>query len=246
MDFLADFGSTLRILIWPLLGCGALFLLMKLLDKKIISLKKRFRSSAPITENTIEIRDQNGKKTNYEIFMRDTIKDINYVAMYKSGETFDDIGELLSKYLIAREKSEPQKNQIIYTEIEKTDETERLIKEIFDKKIWAEYGETAGAANARAGQNHSHADAASGEQRTQEAHDYSQRTDSQKPDYYAVLGVGRRSTADEIKAAYRELAKLYHPDNNPGLPIAEIKFKEINAAYEILGDAERRRDYDAQ
>lgn len=63
-------------------------------------------------------------------------------------------------------------------------------------------------------------------------------------DLYAVLGVPRAATLDEIKRAYRKLARRYHPDVNPGKPDAEAKFKEATAAYEVLGDPERRKAYD--
>ncbi len=60
-------------------------------------------------------------------------------------------------------------------------------------------------------------------------------------DYYKVLGVSPEATEKEITRAYRKLAKQYHPDANPG---AEDKFKEISAAYDVLGDSERRKEYD--
>lgn len=63
-------------------------------------------------------------------------------------------------------------------------------------------------------------------------------------DPYAILGVGRDASADEIKRAYRRLAKEHHPDRNPGKKSAEQKFKEVQAAYEVLGDPERRAQYD--
>lgn len=63
-------------------------------------------------------------------------------------------------------------------------------------------------------------------------------------DPYSVLGVAKTASADEIKKAYRKLAKKYHPDVNPGNKQAEEKFKEISAAFEIVGDEKRRKLYD--
>ena len=63
-------------------------------------------------------------------------------------------------------------------------------------------------------------------------------------DYYAVLGVPQGATEKEITRAYRKLAKQYHPDANPGNKEAEERFKEISAAYDVLGDAEKRKEYD--
>lgn len=64
-------------------------------------------------------------------------------------------------------------------------------------------------------------------------------------DYYEILGVSKTASADEIKKAYRKLALKYHPDKNPGDTVAEEKFKQITAAYDVLGDEEKRRQYDA-
>jgi len=55
-------------------------------------------------------------------------------------------------------------------------------------------------------------------------------------DYYRVLGVSKKASAKEIKAAYRRLARKHHPDVNPGSREAEARFKEINEAYEVLSD----------
>ncbi len=63
-------------------------------------------------------------------------------------------------------------------------------------------------------------------------------------DYYKILGVSRSATEREIKQAYRRLARKYHPDVNPGDKSAEEKFKQINAAYEVLSDKEKRQKYD--
>lgn len=63
-------------------------------------------------------------------------------------------------------------------------------------------------------------------------------------DYYKILGVERNASADEIKKAFRKLAKKYHPDKNPGNKQSEEKFKEINEANEVLSDSEKRKKYD--
>lgn len=67
---------------------------------------------------------------------------------------------------------------------------------------------------------------------------------SEKRDYYEVLGVGRESSDDDIKKAYRKLAHKHHPDKNAGNKEAEEKFKELSEAYEVLSDTEKRKRYD--
>src|ERR687889_1950530 len=63
-------------------------------------------------------------------------------------------------------------------------------------------------------------------------------------DYYATLGVPKTATEKEIKQAFRKLARKHHPDVNPGDKAAEAKFKDINEAYEVLGDPAKRKKYD--
>ena len=63
-------------------------------------------------------------------------------------------------------------------------------------------------------------------------------------DYYQILGVSRNASTDEIRKAYRKLAMQYHPDRNPGDKQAEERFKEINEAYQVLNDSQKRAHYD--
>jgi len=63
-------------------------------------------------------------------------------------------------------------------------------------------------------------------------------------DYYQVLGLNRNASQEEVRSAFRRLARQYHPDVNPGNKEAEAKFKEINEAYEVLSDPEKRKRYD--
>ncbi|KAB2831833.1 MAG: DnaJ domain-containing protein, partial [Caedimonadaceae bacterium] len=65
-----------------------------------------------------------------------------------------------------------------------------------------------------------------------------------KRDYYEVLGVPKDASADDMKKAYRKLAMKYHPDRNQGDKSAEHKFKELNEAYEVLKDDQKRSAYD--
>jgi len=65
-----------------------------------------------------------------------------------------------------------------------------------------------------------------------------------KRDFYELLGVGRDANDDQLKKAYRKMAKQYHPDANPGNKEAEAKFKEISEAYSVLSDSSKRKSYD--
>src|ERR1700678_3735120 len=64
-------------------------------------------------------------------------------------------------------------------------------------------------------------------------------------DYYAILGVEKKATAEEIKKAYRKLARQYHPDRNPGDKQAEARFKEISQPHDVLGDPDKRKQNDS-
>src|SRR5262247_1115458 len=65
-----------------------------------------------------------------------------------------------------------------------------------------------------------------------------------KTDYYELLGVSRKATAKDIRAAFRKLARKYHPDLNPGDKAAEEKFKQLQEAYDVLSDTKKRQMYD--
>src|SRR5246500_670988 len=65
-----------------------------------------------------------------------------------------------------------------------------------------------------------------------------------KQDYYATLGVGRDASGEDLKRAYRKMAMQYHPDRNPGDKQAEARFKDVNEAYDILKDDQKRAAYD--
>src|SRR5262249_59447760 len=65
-----------------------------------------------------------------------------------------------------------------------------------------------------------------------------------KTDYYELLGVPRKATAKDIRAAFRKLARKYHPDLNPGDKAAEEKFKQLQEAYDVLSDSKKRQMYD--
>src|SRR5918911_5428955 len=67
---------------------------------------------------------------------------------------------------------------------------------------------------------------------------------AQNKDFYAVLGVSASASQDEIKKQYRKLAARYHPDKNPNDAKAADRFKEISEAYQVIGDAEKRKQYD--
>jgi molecular chaperone DnaJ len=67
---------------------------------------------------------------------------------------------------------------------------------------------------------------------------------AERPDYYKILGVGKNATEDEIKKAYRKLARKYHPDRNPGDKKAEERFKEVSQAHDVLSDPDKRKEYD--
>ena len=69
-------------------------------------------------------------------------------------------------------------------------------------------------------------------------------TVSAKRDYYEVLGISKTADASAIKKAYRKLAKKYHPDSNPNDTVAAERFKEINEAYDVLSDPEKKKLYD--
>jgi molecular chaperone DnaJ len=66
-----------------------------------------------------------------------------------------------------------------------------------------------------------------------------------RPDYYKTLGVAKKATPEEIKKAYRKLARKYHPDRNPDDKDAEARFKEISQAHDVLGDPDKRKQYDS-
>ena len=70
------------------------------------------------------------------------------------------------------------------------------------------------------------------------------KADWASKDYYAELGVKKDASAEEIKKAYRKLARKYHPDSNAGDASAEAKFKEVSEAYDVVGDAKKRKEYD--
>ena len=67
---------------------------------------------------------------------------------------------------------------------------------------------------------------------------------AEKRDYYDILGIKRDASAETIKKAFRKLAKKYHPDSNAGNPQAEQMFKDVNEAYSILSDPEKKKLYD--
>src|SRR5436309_2717814 len=65
-----------------------------------------------------------------------------------------------------------------------------------------------------------------------------------RPDYYKILGLGKNASEEEVKKAYRKLARQYHPDRNPGDKRAEERFKEVSQAHDVLSDPEKRKQYD--
>ncbi|OLT28661.1 hypothetical protein BJF83_14925 [Nocardiopsis sp. CNR-923] len=68
--------------------------------------------------------------------------------------------------------------------------------------------------------------------------------DNLKKDYYEILGVSKTASKQEIRQSYRKLVRENHPDSNPDDPVAKERFKEVSAAYNVLSDDKRRKEYD--